>query len=1595
EPTTGKITVIRSLSQTKELFFLLRIVAIDLGEKSDEMTVNVSVNRNLFAPYINPLSYIRIIPETFVLGDSVVEILASDLDQNGPWNSLSFLIVSDSTSLQYFYIDNSGIIRLKQSLVQTTQNEFHMLVRVSDQGDPPNIAPNMANVTVYVTKNVYNPIFFNETYSLVIPENQPVSSVLFTLTAGDNDTEFNKLTYFVEGDLTAPQFFGVNPNTGAITVTAPLTQTGTNFFTLRVGVIDNGAMPRRAYALVFIRVTRNFGPPYFISNQPNQATIPENAAPGFSVMQVSAKDDDVTITLVATDRGNPALQSLPFTVTVRTIRNLYPPVWVGEPYVFNIIPPFTEGQVLGQLIANDADSFYAYVEDNGSPPMSDIALVTVNANRNNRPSYPQTNVAVTIPASTDPGTLVAQCNATDSDSPNTPNGQVTHSQNIVLCMLIHIFLLFARNIFRVLENGGVVLQRELIQDKSTSIYTVLIKARDNSAFPLEAAGTCTVAITVYSNQAPPQFIDTPYDRVIERTAPAGLVIVDTNTTDADTSAPFNVVTYAIIRQPEPPIFAINSTTGAFSLTSNVASQSSSSYTIVISATDGGGLTTYNLFTITVNQNLNAPVITNPGANTNYTVTVEILETHSFSQIVYQVQAVDQDQGLAGKLIYTLTGTPLGQQYFQMNSDTGAITLRSSLLSDASLQYILTVTVQDSDLNPKQAVNTGTVIVTVYRNTYTPAFINENSYPKPVNQDLAVGQPVTQVAAYDSDRVGTYEKVTFDIVGDGQAAGLFRIDANTGVITLQSSLSGVSTNVIYLSVRASDNGTPPKTNITRFPISLNLNSRMPVWADPTNPSFNPSSPAYVFTINEDQILYQPFGRLSSTDADTSPPHNVSDFFYSPENQAALEYFRVTSQGEVSAIKSLVGVPADNYTWTMGLRDLGTPQMTNIIIARVTVFVIRNRYSPIIVNCPPAINTTVNDNAPVGTRLFQLTVRDDDGPRYGNVTVQLIGDDTATAVFTLDSQYYIAVSGNLASSSVARYQLRIVASDLGNPPRQTTCVTPVYVDHNLYTPVFPAGGFSARILEIAPVASNVLRLNATDADFYSPYKDISFSFGNNLGSQQADTYFIVMSSGMINVLRPLTLDTTNSTEYQIPFNQLTYQLVGETLALQYFSIDATGVITLRQSLVGGPSQIILTVRVCDGGNLCDQRNFYVYIQQNFNPPVFSANSYNVTIPETTPDPTAPYNQITYRMETTNVRFSIDSGNGSIRVSRALTGETEASFTFNIFAVDGGGLTSALIPVTVFIIRNGYSPLFSNATCDAGIQASVTVGSPVAAVMATDLDTQLEFGTSSIRYIIIGDDGAPNYFTIDSQSGQILAASGIGSSSTDVFRVRVEARDGGGKSAVKVCTITVTRNLNSPEFSPAIYSARILETYPIQASVLQVTITDADTSPPSNQGNFSLSGDALCLEYFQIQDYSGIISPRKDLRFNKAKPATYTVSAFLSWICTVTVTDRGVPPRSGTNTATATIAVVYNKAPSFNQKLFNVTISRTIQDGAPVASFTASDPDTDVGLIVVFLFCLYLRSFILYVSFCVFSVLLSFLYTLHTINILMYSSPPPKVP
>ena len=61
-----------------------------------------------------------------------------------------------------------------------------------------------------------------------------------------------------------------------------------------------------------------------------------------------------------------------------------------------------------------------------------------------------------------------------------------------------------------------------------------------------------------------------------------------------------------------------------------------------------------------------------------------------------------------------------------------------------------------------------------------------------------------------------------------------------------------------------------------------------------------------------------------------------------------------------------------------------------------------------------------------------------------------------------------------------QLRVVASDGGNPPKSASAVVEIEVLYNFNEPQFLATTYNATVLETIPLGTSILQVQAQDAD-----------------------------------------------------------------------------------------------------------------------------------------------------------------------------------------------------------------------------------------------------------------------------------------------------------------------------------------------------------------------------------------------------------------------------------------------------------------------------------------------------------------------------------
>jgi len=525
------------------------------------------------------------------------------------------------------------------------------------------------------------------------------------------------------------------------------------------------------------------------------------------------------------------------------------------------------------------------------------------------------------------------------------------------------------------------------------------------------------------------------------------------------------------------------------------------------------------------------------------------------------------------------------------------------------------------------INTATLTINVIRNQNTPFFISL-PYQRTIDEATAQQTSIYQVTARDNDAVNTFERVTYQVTGDGNAPAFFSVDSQSGVIRVIQSLAGNVDTVYNLRITAFDNGTPPRSNSTIVYITIDRNRNAPF--------FNPTS--YSASVADNGILGSQVAVLSVFDRDTVAPYNTTRCIL--RQSTGSQYFFINEDTCVLYLARNIALDLNapsTYTITVGAYDLGTPQRVASQDATVFISVQRNQFDPVFINQP--YDRTIQQDVGLGTFVVRVTATDRDTvPPFGEVSYRLIGDDTTTQYFTFDPvSRNITVTRDLTLDTVTAYQVRIEARDGGNPSRSATSLFQISVQRNLFSPTFLQSFYNETIDETQSLGTTIVQIRAEDRDTREPHRTITYTMSD--------------------------------------FNQ-------NSLASQFFIVNsATGAITLRQSLLNDnldTRRYTFSVSITDNGvpqrAAANVATVEINVRRNTNPPFFvstpydtrinyTANSGILVFTATAQDLDAPpYNVITYDLlgdGDATVFFRIDPATGAVRLQQSVESETTTQY------------------------------------------------------------------------------------------------------------------------------------------------------------------------------------------------------------------------------------------------------------------------------------------------------------------------------------------------
>ena len=457
--------------------------------------VNVTdVNDN--PPVFNQTLYTASVREDVEIGDTVLQLLASDSDISAENSGITYMLApdlselsgsgantpitptTDPTDLPFEVDPFTGAVNLAGQLdFEEGPRSYDFMVLAADSGPDPLTAQSRVRIRV-LDVNDNAPEFINTIFTFDLQEDTLFPSTVVSILAQDADTGANGQVQF---SLEGTTLFSINPTSGLLLLVGPLDYETNSTHTFDVVITDLG-FPRRLSAreTIVIRVGNvNDNSPTF--SQPLYAfTVAENT-PFLLDVSASDADDDV--------------------LSYREISGFVPGIQLE----------FFDGDISGAPLNFEERSMYLLVIEasDGMFPVQANVTITVRDENDLPPLFSEDLYAAEIPESLPVGASVLQVLAMDGDQ--TSNAIIEYS-------------LESQNAFEINNTTGLISVRTPLDfdaDTTTS-YLLNVTARNIVPPYFEDSAMVLIDILDVNDLVPTLFLDELNVTFPENSAPVSI-----------------------------------------------------------------------------------------------------------------------------------------------------------------------------------------------------------------------------------------------------------------------------------------------------------------------------------------------------------------------------------------------------------------------------------------------------------------------------------------------------------------------------------------------------------------------------------------------------------------------------------------------------------------------------------------------------------------------------------------------------------------------------------------------------------------------------------------------------------------------------------------------------------------------------------------------------------------------------------------------------------------------------------------------------------------------------------------------------------------
>ncbi|KAF3694240.1 Protocadherin Fat 2 FAT tumor suppressor -like protein 2 Precursor [Channa argus] len=1544
DPKSGVLVMTEELDyemiSVHTLIVMVRDQEIPVKRNFVKVVVHVEDYNDHSPVFLSP-RYEAIISNLAPMGSEVIRVKALDKDV-GSNAEISYSMHSGNIDNIFAIDPDLGSITVSKPLDLQPQDQFHLIVKATDQGFPQR--SDLCSVHVHIRiSDLTPPTFPSEEYLTEISELSTVGTPVVTVSASSPAA----VSYGIESGNPNGTFY-IDPFTGLITNQRHLDFENCASYKLKVTASTTAGALSKTVVYIYV-IDENDNAPVFqqreyfgqISESAHinsmmmgethtplviQALDADKHANSLLVYQILDPEAQKvfkidpsmgTISLISPvdfetkaeyhfsvqvkDSGDPSLYAAePAKVTVRVLDlNDCPPQFTMPVYKSSIIFPVVRDTEIVHVMAHDADSTVSYSISEGNfynafSIHPNTGVISVSNVSEFKPFY-ELVVRASDGLYKDSATVIV--NVTNLTASSLGFEQNFYSASVIEnlktvktlvalkatgCYLNEPLLYSVINPmgkFAVSQTSGVLETTGFPFDREEQdVYDVVVKVEDMRT-PRRTATTQVKVFIDDVNDNFPQFLNLPFSMMISEESEPGDVLYQATAIDRDLGENGSIM-YSL--EDDYGLFRIDPDVGDVSLQRPLDFEALNKYVLTVVATDEGEPSHSAVAQLSI-QVRNR---TNPVFQT-LLYPLKVPENVPPFTTILHVQARNPE---GYRLIYNLEEENASKN-FHIDFKTGVLTVSNPLDYESQTMHVLTVRATDSVTG---AFSEALIEVEVEDvNDNAPVF-SKLSYSVSIAEELPIGTSVIQVSASDKDS-GRNKDLTFKMVKtEGNETDFFEIDPQSGFIVTKQVLDYENTKQFNLKIKATDNGT------------VSLSSEAHVFVNVTDVNDNPPdfvSSQYESALDEMAKCGHIVIKIQASDPDVD---DLDDLKYKILSGNEGRYFNINESSGIISFSNVCKRNLDPYyNLTVAVSD-GVFQKT----APVNIDMISsNRHSP---HFKQSIyEAELAENAEAGTRVIRLAAIDpDDGP-YGSVDYTII-NKLANDKFAIDDDGQIVTTQPLDRENPSQrvIAIKVMAKDGGGKVAFCT-VKIILTDENDNVPQFKASEYQVSIQSTVNKGSPVIQIMAYDAD----------------DGKNADVTYTVD-------------EAEDVTEDIIEINPF------------------TGVVSVKESLVGMENKIFnFKVKARDGS--LPFYNSTVPVQVKVVPPEvplpkFSEPLYSFSAAEDIPigteigsvraesDTPLIYSLVNGNTVESNKDkvFTLDKESGTLLLQKTIDHEKTKWYQIDVIAQGNhnGTDVASLVSVSIQVQDvNDNQPVFDANPYRAFLAENMAPGTTVIQVTANDPDTD---GNGLVTYSLesLPDNTTTditNVFSIDGTNGWITTLQETDCETTRIYRFKVVATDHGGNvklSSSVLVEVTVTdENDNPPKFSDDLYRGSVVEDSNPGEVIISMTTTDADVSLENRLVTcYITDGDPLG-QFAIIQEDEGVWGLIVKERLDREKKDRYRLK--------VTATD-------GKFEAPVTVDVhvldINDNTPLCEQLVYTEMVMENSPSSIFVLKVSASDPD-----------------------------------------------------